>query len=268
MRYKIIRPCRQLAPYIRYYWMMEIDESEGSMTERVIPTGTVQLLFHYKTPFFCSFNNTRTQQARSSINGISHSFSDVIAEGGSGVIAVSFEPFGACQFFRFPLHEIENSALALSDLDQKEIMDLEDKLMNICNLEQKIYHIEMYLLKKLAVIRHSDFLFLTEGLDLIRMKKGMLRVDELSKSLFTTKRTLERRFNLYLGKSPKQFIRLVRFQEVLKGLYQFNNKNLTEFTYENGYYDQSHFINDLKQLTGYSPKELLENCPTPDFLLE
>jgi AraC-like DNA-binding protein len=268
MRYKIVKPCQQLAPYIKHYWMLEIDASEGDITERVIPTGTVELMFHYKNPFFCNAGNTITQQCRSSINGISHAFSDVTALGGSGVITVSFLPYGACQFYKFPLSEIDNSSLSLSELENKEIMELEDRLMNADDLDERIRLIEHYLLKKLEIIRNSDLFMIKDGLSLIRQKRGMLRVDELSSALFTTKRTLERRFNLYLGKSPKQYIRLIRFQEVLKGLYSFNNKNLTEFTYENGYYDQSHFINDMKQLTGYTPRELLEKCPSPEFLFE
>lgn len=31
-------------------------------------------------------------------------------------------------------------------------------------------------------------------------------------------------------------------------------KSLTDIAYDCGYYDQSHFINDFKEFSGYSPK--------------
>lgn len=263
MRYWIINPCAELARFIKNYWVLEVDDTEGDITERVIPTGTIELMFHYKKPFYCNYHNQIIFQPRSSISGISHSYSDVTALSGSGVIAVTFYPYGACQFFKFPLSEIDNSMLSLSDIDNQEIRRVEEQIMNLPNLRDKIQVIEKYLINKLQLINNHDFIFLNQGIRVIRSRKGLISVVDLSKDLFTTKRTMERKFNTYLGKSPKQYIRLVRFHEVLKGLYNLNNMNLTEFTYENGYYDQSHFINDLKQLTGYTPTELLEKCPEP-----
>jgi AraC-like DNA-binding protein len=70
-----------------------------------------------------------------------------------------------------------------------------------------------------------------------------------------------------MGKSPKQFIRIVRFQEVLRRLSLGDNSYLTEYAYNNGYFDQSHFIKDFKSLSGYTPKEFvaLGDCHSDYF---
>jgi len=35
--------------------------------------------------------------------------------------------------------------------------------------------------------------------------------------------------------------------------------NLTDLAYENGYYDQAHFIKDFKAFTGMSPKQFFKD---------
>ncbi|HTD40430.1 MAG TPA: helix-turn-helix domain-containing protein, partial [Mucilaginibacter sp.] len=60
-----------------------------------------------------------------------------------------------------------------------------------------------------------------------------------------------RKFKIYSGFSPKMYLRLTRLQNALK---QYgHDKTLTQIAYECGYYDQSHFIHDVKAFTGYHP---------------
>ncbi|MBN1118667.1 MAG: AraC family transcriptional regulator, partial [Bacteroidales bacterium] len=77
----------------------------------------------------------------------------------------------------------------------------------------------------------------------------------------TSPKTLERKFAKYLGKTTKQLIKLIRFQEVLHDFGCTNELNLTEHAYNNGYFDQSHFIHDFKSYTGYTPKEFSAKYP-------
>ncbi|MGZ5220708.1 MAG: helix-turn-helix domain-containing protein, partial [Chitinophagaceae bacterium] len=65
---------------------------------------------------------------------------------------------------------------------------------------------------------------------------------------------MERKFVSAIGLSPKQLSRVVRLQATLKMLEQQNFGSLTSLAYENGYYDQAHFIKDFKEFTGTSPK--------------
>ena len=65
---------------------------------------------------------------------------------------------------------------------------------------------------------------------------------------------MERKFMMVIGMSPKQLSRVVRLQATLKMLEQKQFTSLTSLAYENGYYDQAHFIKDFKEFTGHSPK--------------
>ena len=71
----------------------------------------------------------------------------------------------------------------------------------------------------------------------------------------------ERLFNELIGANPKEYARIVRFQKSLKLLqHDFENINLAQLAYQCGYADQSHFIREFKQFSGYTPLALLNVC--------
>ena len=69
------------------------------------------------------------------------------------------------------------------------------------------------------------------------MQKGQSNAKDLADSLNTTTKTLERKFSKYLGKTTKQIIKLIRFQEILQDLSINKNVKLTERAYRNGIFD-------------------------------
>ncbi len=97
-------------------------------------------------------------------------------------------------------------------------------------------------------------------MELINQSKGQINASELPRKLLLTNKSLERKFSALLGKTPKQFIRIVRFEGAILNLSKPGkpgDKYLTQMTYENGYFDQAHFAKDFKSLSGYTPKEFL-----------
>jgi AraC-like DNA-binding protein len=90
--------------------------------------------------------------------------------------------------------------------------------------------------------------------ELVESSGGRIRVEELAETLGVTTRTLERMFREHAGVSPKKFIRLVRFQNILSQLRSgAASMNLADLACEWGYADQSHFIRDFKSLMQTPP---------------
>ena len=75
--------------------------------------------------------------------------------------------------------------------------------------------------------------------------------------------TLERYFKKETGLTPKNFQTLQRFKKALRELHTTNNDNWTDYVTKYGYYDQSHFIKEMKRFTSCTPSELLK---TPAFI--
>jgi AraC-like DNA-binding protein len=64
-------------------------------------------------------------------------------------------------------------------------------------------------------------------------------------------RHLRRLTKLYLGLLPKDFARVMRFQQTLKSLISGSNN----IAWSNHYYDQPHYIREFKRLSGLTPTE-------------
>ncbi|MCK9304638.1 MAG: helix-turn-helix transcriptional regulator [Bacteroidales bacterium] len=243
---------------------MESDTYDADVMERVIPTENIQIMFHYKNPFVvCHSGDSVVKQPRSIISGLSDNYSDVSTAGETGVVFVSFHPTGACHFFNFPLSEIENLSVDLTDIFYHEIRQIEELLYLKETVREKITVIENFLIGRYSPIPLHESMLIQKGIQIVKKCKGQTNAKYLSDCLYSSPKTLERKFAKYLGKTTKQIIKLIRFQEVLHDFSNVKELSLTEHAYNNGYFDQSHFIHDFKSYTGYTPKEF--SAKYPDF---
>jgi AraC-like DNA-binding protein len=266
MHFQIVQPNGLLRYYVKHYCFMESEVHEGIVTERVIPTEGVQLMFHYKNPFVVNRpNHTAYRQPRSILSGLSHSYSDVSTHGEAGVAFIQFYPAGACHFFGFPLSDIENQSIDLSDVFSHKVCEIEEQLYFKQSICEKVTVIEHFLLSQFSPIPQFDYQLLQSSIQLIKKNKGQISASLLSDKLATTPKSLERKFSTYMGKTPKQFIKLIRYQEILVNFSNHKSIPLTKHAYLNGYFDQSHFIHDFKSYTGYTPKEFISKYPDFDL---
>jgi len=241
---------------------MESSSCEEDITERVIPTENIQLMFHYRNPFVVHHpDNSTTKQPRSILSGLSDTFSDVSTNGETGVVFISFYPTGACHFFNFPLSEVENKSVNMSDVFGPEIKQIEEILYGTNFISEKIAVLENFLIRRYSPIPSHDNLLIQKSFEIIKNYKGQIHASSLSGCLSITSKTLERKFSQYFGKTTKQMIKLIRFQEVLHDFSKNKELILTERAYNNGYFDQSHFIHDFKTYSGYTPKEFAAKYP-------
>lgn len=257
MFYQFIQPSVFLSRYIQHYWVLEIDEAEGEVMERVIPTGHIELMFHYRKPFVVkdeSQNNAKTQPV-SVLSGISSGYFDVAAVGNSGAITVVFLPFGASHFFRFPLSEIENQSIDLRAALGEKVGPVEEMLANARDTSERVKIVEDFLLRNFSPLGTYDLNLLQAAVGLIEQSEAGIQAAELAKRLYVSSKSLERKFSAQLGKTPKQYLKIMRFQYAVKKLSAMDGQALTDLAYQCGYFDQAHFIRDFKLFSGLTPGE-------------
>ncbi len=106
---------------------------------------------------------------------------------------------------------------------------------------------------------------ITEAVDLIEKKEGNIKLSEIAIGLKLSERTVRDQFHQYIGCAPKEFIRLVQLKKSIQQM-SLTDDSLTDITYRNSYFDQAHFVNSFKNITGKSPKDLRKEMPNFRFL--
>lgn len=98
--------------------------------------------------------------------------------------------------------------------------------------------------------------------ELARADREIARAEQLAKVADVSIRTLERRFSVHIGLSPKKVIQRYRLQEVAERA-RLGPVSWASVAADLGYADQAHLVRDFRAVTGEAPAKYLrvENAP-------
>jgi len=272
-------PCKQLAEYVKHFWIM--DSENKSLSERVVPTGEIQILFHYKKPFRQLLPDGLTlAQPQTVVSGQTTSFKDVQTEPECGVIGVVLFPFAANTLLPVPMNEITDVILHPAEI-LPGFRQLEDQLLECAGINRRMQLIEDFLLKRLndshiKLSQINRYHIIRQSVLRIMERKGCLGVTNLLKEIQVPERQFQRLFRSHVGISPRHFIEITRFNHA-RALMD-SSLSLSRIALEAGYYDQPQFNRIFKRYAGYSPTQyravccnaenISEKSSTPQYLSE
>lgn len=247
MKFDKYFPSERLKPYIKHF---VVSENPNESEYKVFPSSGLVIGFQYKGRLTTIKDNNESHLASAGVTGISDSYKVFRNSANIGTVLVYFTETGFTHFAMHPANELFNLSLSLDQVFERErITETEDKLCAATSDKHRIRIVEQFLLSQLKDI-HTDKL-IVEAIRLIYQSKGTIRIKELNEKLFISQSPFEKRFRKVVGTTPKKFASIVRFNTVLDSL--DHTKSLTEICYENGFFDQAHFIKDFKQFTGDTP---------------
>lgn len=253
MKFKITKPPPQLADYVRLFWFLEFNATKDK------PFAHHSFAHHCCEVIFCYKGHFRIQSALdlektlvSGIYGQTRTISKVTSDEDFGIFGFYLYPYALVQLFNLPAKELTNQSIDLKTLCGKEGEILEEKIMLALDNDQRIKIVVDFLKARLKNIRTELFAFCS-SLKAVSNAYTGINVNTLASDNFLSVRQFERRAQELSGFSPKQFLRIARFNSLLNK--PFLDKRFAEIAFEFGYYDESHFSHDFKQFSGFNPKE-------------
>ena len=243
-----------LQPYVRSICTMDCDEDFDTRHIRVLPDACVELFISYTTSPVAIIGDALYKQ--SIITFRMSRPMDVQMRKGSGCLAVCFYPGMAYRFFNSPMQTFTDTTTLLHDAWTSTAAEMEDTLADARSNEMRVSLIQQYLLQRSAESKPDKLVGYC--LQKISDATDPVSVKQLTDATGLSQRQLARRFQRTVGLSPVEYIGVSRFIKSLKHLKRYPAESLTSIAYENGYYDQAHFIRDYKAYSGHTPGEVAQ----------
>jgi len=231
LQYKLIKPDKSLEDFV--YCFSSLQNLTTINEAVIIPNGKIDLIF----------SKTADNKIQIALLGLEtkpkYANIDVIE-----FFAVSFNPLAIEYVFNCSVADIINTGKHLpNNFWDFSVEDLTDFDAFHEKMSKKIHSL---LPKEIDERKRSLF-------KLIFDTNGGIVVQELSEKIAWSPRQINRYFNQQFGLSLKAYCSILRFQASLEHIKEGTLFPQLNFT------DQSHFIKEIKKLSGVSPKELFKN---------
>ncbi|WP_017257300.1 helix-turn-helix domain-containing protein [Pedobacter arcticus] len=231
---QLAKPDKLLADFVDTFSSLQnLSDTDEAV---VIPNGKIDL----------QFSKTEDNELQISLLGIETQPSPKLfpKQENLPLFAVSFNPLAAEYIFKYSIANLLNTKTELpNNFWDFNICDLNDFDFFCKKVSQKIHSL---LPKEIDSRKRKLF-------ELIFITNGEMSVKELSENVFYSTRQINAYFNQQFGLSLKAYCNIIRFQASLSHIKD------GKLSPQLNYYDQSHFIKEIKKLSGASPKELLKN---------
>lgn len=230
MNYREIKTDGFLSNFIKCFWESEA-EKDSEVT--ILPDGYFDLILELEK------NKIRNIK----LTGIWSVPMEVKTEKDVRLFAIRFKPLASEYLFDFDFRSFLNSTVILpSDfwkLDSLDLKQLEDFARYCTDYSNEILTGRKSIDDK--KLRLFEVLF----------KKETFLVKEISEKVFWSSRQINRYFNKQYGMPLKVYLNILRCNDAYK--------KIAAQMPQSEYFDQAHFIKEIKKFTGTTPKELTKN---------
>ena len=265
MGYQKYQPIPQLQPYIESIWVQQ-DARDASQENfpltTIVPTTRIDLLFFFGDPFIEHTGNAVFPLPRFYLLGQRTTPLKVAASGQTGIIIISFKTCAALPFFGIPMQEFTNQSILLENfMAPVEVRAIENQVMSVASAREKVMILQHFLSAKLQQPLFDPLML--QAAHLINHQFRSFNIKQVAAALGLGRRQFERRFQQSIGLSPRKFANILRFQKAL--FLQLQGEHWTDIVDICGYYDQSHFIREMKSLSSFSPGQVLAASGPPQL---
>lgn len=250
---------QKLAESIQYYIFCTSEQSE-KVSYQTFPNTNLCLALYKSNKIsyeedanYCKVTNSNSGFT-SKLWGFHEKIFNVSIEAQIDQVCILFHPSGIRNFTNVPYEILVNSDNVFDTIFGKRGADFLGILFATNDIAKRVSLLEQFLSKNLISnkINHPARF----AVQRILQTGGDVKIETLSKELGINNSTLYNNFISFIGQSPKDFIKTVRFRAALSALKKQRIISLTDISYSANYYDQSHFIKEFRQLTSYTPKEI------------
>ncbi|HSU36975.1 MAG TPA: helix-turn-helix domain-containing protein [Propionibacteriaceae bacterium] len=241
-------PGPDLEPWVEYFWTVDWNLPPGVEVESVvIGFPSLQLTAEVGAPGEVRHG---ARLPATLLHGITTTAFRIRLTASGSVVGARMRPGGLAAWVSVLAAALTNRTSRLSGSDP--LASAHERLDWAAGAEQRADELRAILIRhRRAVPPDPDQL----GPLLARMEadSDLVRVEQLVELTGWSMRTLQRRFRVQLGVTPKQVLSRFRLQEAAWQLEREPDLELADLAVRLGWYDQAHFSRDFRLLLGETP---------------
>lgn len=252
-RYEQYRPSAVLRDFVEVIWVQDCGPCAEVTPSNVVPTGRVELIFHFGDPFLQLIGNRKHVMARCHVVGQRKKPILLQSTGRTGIVIVRFRPWGAPALMGELLPELNERLVDLELIWGKQVVeDLTCRLYSAQSGSARARIVDSFLQSRIgnaSVDRLSQ-----ASIGAINNGWGRETIESIARRFDLGRRQFNRRFTRSVGASPKQLSQVLRAQKAVACLR--NGMGVLDVVERCGFTDQSHLIRDVVKHSDRRPGEL------------
>jgi AraC-like DNA-binding protein len=260
MLLKLHTPNPPLSDFVELFTYYE-DYAPTHSVERVLPEGVVEIIIDLTDEPKWMHDNETLKHSKSYrwawVSGMRSRFISIGVAGRSAMFIIRFKSGKAYPFLQMPVSEIDNQVVDSDAVFDSAFASYRTQLIEAPTPRRKFQVAENFILQRIR--NHFEIHpAVSYVVNEVMRNPSTATIGCIIQQTGYTHKHLLSLFNKYVGLSPKQFVRLTRFQHAVLHIERSKQIDWMQVANDCGYYDQSHFIKDFKEFSGFSPSEYVQ----------
>jgi AraC-like DNA-binding protein len=252
--YREIDPPPTLAPFVRCIWRLR--GVSGGAPEPIIPDGCAEIVVNVGDPFVRHTSTNRSHvQAQRLVAGQLTRAITLEPTGRIDIWGIRLHPWCASTFTDVPASELRDCDVSLGDIDRS----FDDSLAAVgdATTEQDAEQLLVDALLKRAAGTRPPSASVPRLVSFAARESETANVRNISRKAGVSTRQLQSVFRDHVGLTPKQLLRVTRFQRALRIARNEPTLSWGRVAHLAGFYDHAHLIHDSNDIAGCTPGELV-----------
>jgi AraC-like DNA-binding protein len=252
------RPASPLDAFVDLLWAND-RPALAHARERGLPTGCADLVIALGQDHIVRYADESDREGRRHRYGVLQGPHDhaVLRDTAraSSVVGVHFRPGGAAALLGLPLHELANRTLSLDEAFGLELTELRERLQSLRSARSRLGLLERWLRRRLLASERRWWPdpAIRWALQQFDAQPALARIEAVRASAGLAERRFSAGFLAEVGLTPKRYVRVRRFQALLRLRAESGDEKWVQLALEAGYSDQPHLTHEFRRLSGLTP---------------
>lgn len=254
-----------LSDIVKHFYAIQTTPDYEENTGHLSPNYEMMLIFNFGSPVRISFAAaplSNLQIEHVALLGPLRKMLNYELLKNTDILAVVFNLDGFYRLFQLPMDEMDNETVHYPDeATYHELWSI----LNRTPYNDRPQILSDYILS-FTHISDNASLPLLEGAGYFN-DPSIEPVKAIAGEANLSERTIQSRFKKYVGYSPKEMLRFLRFKQVITSIEQNTGNEIDWFDliHDFGYHDQSHLIKDFNHYLGISPQTFIKKFFGKEF---